>query len=306
MSICVLHTNKQNDFESIIHNFERQTYADKTLLIMDFVNSTTPSEVQAPRNSSIKYINPLIILNNEFETSSATMMNQSKIIKDLVAMIDVETKKKNDVEKSIKAQKSAVDEAGENTNLTKAKTTLNTIVAEMKKLQMKKDTEDKKLQELKSNNEIIIKKINQTRTGTKDLNAYKNIILSEAPASIYTFMEEGYQYLPTHLENVVKKLSTSKDSVVTYTNAFMYNNCKLSLRESNKKHLILPLSSFTKEFFAKNDITAPIESYTSMQSKGVCIIGQDIKVQETFKKVLLVYSHNKSKILKMFNLHQDH
>lgn len=305
MSICVLHTNKTNNFTYIIEQFRRQNYANKTLVILDSMNKSMPCDI--PSNLSIKYMNPLIVLNTKFEENNSNLISHSDKVKSIVKDIDLELKKKNDIEKEIKAvqtKKSSDDESEEKAKkVSELKNKLQRVLDEMKQLDLKKRKEEEQLSKIKSNNGSLIKQISQIRERGMRFSDFKEIILADTPADVYTFMEDGFVFHASHLDTVVKRLSVSSLGVVTYTDAFVYGSSKLSLRVASRGNsLIVPLSSFNKKYLLENDIDAPITSYDSMNSKAVCITSHDKDVLSVFKKIMIVYSHNKSSILNMFNL----
>ena len=312
MSICVLYENNNNRYHTIVKQFNRQNYLNKILVILDTMNSTVPLDV--PVATNIKYINPLHKLNIEFEANNNEIMKHSKSVKEITSNMNVETMKKNEVEKTLnKLEKSRTNKATTSSQedhqtieseILKVKTNLQNIIDKIKKLEDERSSHDNMLINVKKMNEDTIRQISQVRSKETTMNDLKSMIIEETNTDAYTIMEEGFEYHPSHLENLIRPVMQSVGTeVVTYNNVF-FRDTTLCLRESNHKKIILPLSLFKRDFFSKNIInSSSTRSFSRINNRSVLITKPSPEVKNVFNKTVMVYSHNKSKILRLFNLH---
>lgn len=314
MSICVL-SLQRNNVVNVIDQFKKQHHANKTLIIFE---TTTPL-VKPASIHNVMYINPMTDLNMEFEETNTKIITSSQSIKRILKEIGDETSKKNELdkviiklEKSVPVKKPSLpvgdkDDSEENFNnelkkkqneICKTKASIVSIVNDITKREETKSVEEKNLESLKKVNELIVKKISTLRSEDLNVSDCKQLALSATNADFYTFMDSDLYYKPSYLSNMVGYLNRSNKGVVSQSNVYVYSK-HLTLQVSNKTTIVLPITGFKRECLMTE---APPCDFIQLQSVLVKKkTNPPPHITNVYNKVDLLISHNKTKVLNMFN-----
>lgn len=306
-NICVVCINNGNNVKSIIEQFKKQTYENKQLIILDSTDThTLPSFEQ-----DVTYINPVLELNQKIELAKYDLTYLSNDVADITSKLTSE-KQKNEIfnnlliklEKPRKQTKAQDDYKLKQTEITKTKSNITSVLLEIKNMEEIIKKKEAQIEELTSTIDILTMDLSRKQSFGIELNDCKTIIQNNNKSDFYTTMEEGIVYHSRHLDTIQKSLMKSVEGVVTYGNVLVYNS-SLILRTSDSSKLIIALSGFTKEFFYNNTIDSSIQSYDVIHSTLAIVKVTNVSLLNTiwnvYSKTEIVYSHNTDGILRMFD-----